>query len=251
MSRVPAGVRDLLDDLARHLPTILDSNLVGIYLYGSLTQRAFDSARSDVDCIVVTRRALTPSQFKRLRAWLTMSAGRNPWTTRLQVSFLIKEKLLTPNTKACLYQFGRLRRSTSDGNPIIWMNVLESGVVLHGPRAHSFVPPITTEILFRALKREIGYLREELIEKKESEWRDVSFYRAYAALTVCRILYSWRKRTVVSKPRAAAWAIRHLPRRWKNLISSALESDAGTPRRPVSLRALREFLNFASAELCG
>ena len=249
MYRMPRLVRALLDDLARNLPALLGSNLVGVYLYGSLTQRAFDAARSDVDCIVVTRRALSEPQFKRIRNWLAMSAKENPWTARLQLSFLIKSRLLAPGSPSCLYQFGRLKRSRSDGNPIIWMNVLDSGVVLSGPRPGSFVPAITSEILYRALRREIGYLREELIGKRRSQWRNVPFYRAYATLTVCRILYSARKATVVSKPRAAAWAIKHLPSRWQSLIASALESDAGRRKRPVSLTALRGLVNFASAEL--
>jgi hypothetical protein len=42
-------------------------------------------------------------------------------------------------------------------------------VILYGPKPETFVPEITSEILFQALKREVGYLREEMIEKYESE----------------------------------------------------------------------------------
>ena len=153
------------------------------------------------------------------------------------------------DSKACLYQFGILKRSSSDGNPIIWLNVLESGVILFGPRPESFVPPITPELLFQALEREVGYLREELCDKPQSEWRNVPFYRAYAVLTLCRILYSFRKGRIVSKPRAAKWAIRHLPEEWHELILRALNGgDAKRPAR-LPLNRIRRFIAFAAAQL--
>jgi hypothetical protein len=30
------------------------------------------------------------------------------------------------NARACLYQFGVLNQTRSDGNPIIWMNILKT-----------------------------------------------------------------------------------------------------------------------------
>ena len=247
MARVPAQVSALLRELTERLPLILGRNLVGVYLYGSLTQRAFDPERSDVDCIVVTRRDLSDAQFRRLKAWLAEAAGSNPWASRLQMQFLIRDEVLKMNSRACLYQFGVLARGGSDGNPIIWMNVLESGVVLHGPRPETFVPEITREILFQALVREVGYLREEIIEKPESAWRDVTSYRAYAVLTLCRILYSHSHYRVVSKKRAALWALKRLPEEWHELIVKALEGDGR--RSKIPLRRIRKFIAFADARL--
>jgi hypothetical protein len=165
---------------------------------------------------------------------------------------LIKKQVLTMNAKACLYQFGVLKRSSSDGNPIIWINVLQSGVALFGPRPESFVPKITPEMLFEALRREVGYLREEISEKGDSEWRDVPSYRAYAVLTVCRILYSFRMGLIVSKPRAARWAIKNLPAAWEPIIRQALElNDATDDRKPpvISLSRIRRFIDFAAEQL--
>lgn len=222
-----------------------------MYLYGSLTQRAFNPRRSDIDCIVVTQRDLSDAQFMRLGTWLVEAGKSNSWTSRLQMTFLIKDEVLTMNSKAWLYQFGNLKRSDSDGNPIIWTNVLKSGIVLYGPNPESFVPSITPEIFFKALKREVHYLREEISEKPDSEWRDVPFYRAYAVLTLCRILYSHAKGTVVSKPRAAKWAIEHLPQKWGRIILLALDSDRDAENRSpgISLLRIRQFIDFADARL--
>lgn len=121
------------------------------------------------------------------------------------------------------------------------------GVYLYGPPPETFVPPITPETLFAALEREVGYLREELIEKLESEWRDVPYYRAYAVLTLCRILYSHCKGAVVSKKRAAAWALKNLPEEWHELIRHAL-TPASEGRSALSLPRIRRFIAFADAQ---
>jgi hypothetical protein len=247
---IPVQVCALLQDLTGALPTLLGENLVGIYLYGSLTQGAFNPERSDVDCIVVTYRELTDTQFSQLDAFLTRAAVEDPWVARLQISFLIRNGILTTTpTGNCLYQFGRLSRVGSDGNPIIWMNILESGVVLLGPPADSFVPPITSATLLAALAREVRYLRQEIVEKPDSEWRDVPKYRVYAVFTLCRILHSRTHGTVVSKPKAAEWALAALPARWHAVIAEALAVDAGDRADTLDLSTIAHFIEFAEARV--
>src|SRR5262249_1175323 len=108
---------------------------------------------------------------------------------------------------------------------------------------------ITPEILFLALEREVGYLREEIIEKSESEWRDVPLYRTYAVLTLCRILYSFEKGTIVSKPQAARWAIKYLPEEWHEIILQALNAPGGEGTSNIRLIRIRQFIDFADAQL--
>jgi hypothetical protein len=247
---IPVQVSALLKELTEALRVVLDQNLVGIYLYGSLTQNAFNLERSDVDCIVVTHRELTDTQFSQLDGWFNRVGLEHSWAARLQVSFLLRDHILTTTAGGnCLYQFGRLSRVGSDGNPIIWMNVLKSGVVLLGPPADSFVPPITSEMLRAALGREARYLREEIVEKQDSEWRDVPAYRVYAVLTLCRILYSHTRGTVVSKPKAAEWAFSALPDRWHAVIAEALAADAGGRAVSLDLSTIARFIEFTDARL--
>ena len=108
---------------------------------------------------------------------------------------------------------------------------------------------ITPEMLFCALEREVGYLREEISEKPQSEWRDAPFYRAYAVLTLCRILYSFRKGAIVSKPRAAKWAIEHLPEEWREIIRQALDIGGAERSADISLHRIEQFIAFTDAQL--
>ena len=248
-TRVPKEAVSLLDQMTSHLPVILGRNLVGIYLYGSLTNSSFNPQRSDIDCIVVTHRTVNENQFRRIRVWFAEMAKTNSWTTRLQISFLVRNQLLVCSNPSkltsCLYQLGKLQRCGSDGNPIIWLDHLRVGRTLLGPAATTFLPTITEELLNAALQREIGYLRDEL-SNPHSEWRDVPMYRAYATLTICRILYTSAKGSVVSKPMAARWAMRQLPTRFHGLIEKALDYNKNGRDVQIPLRCLRSLLNIIS-----
>ena len=46
---IPKDLRELLQEIAASFSSILRDNLVGVYLWGSLTHEAFDEQCSDVD----------------------------------------------------------------------------------------------------------------------------------------------------------------------------------------------------------
>lgn len=238
----------MLEALAECLPVLLNKNLVGVYLFGSLTLRAFDHKSSDVDCVVVTKRVLSESQFRKLREWLEHAKLSNPWFSRLQMLLLLRDEVLTMDSPACLYQHGVLKRSYSDGNPIIWLNILKSGCALNGVPAASFVPEITAETLRAALKRELSYLKEE-ISQRHSEWRNQPSYRVYAVLTLCRILYSSKKGRIVSKRVAARWANRHLPEGWSSTIGEALGEIPSEHASGLPLERIRQLIELVDLEL--
>lgn len=234
-------VTTFLDHLAKELQANLGPNVRGLYVYGSLTQNTFDVRRSDVDCVAVIRRRLSPAVESRLRAGLRRLRTRHPWMRRLQLSILIQRELLRCNGDGWLYQFGRLSRSGSDGNPIIWANILESGRVVFGTDPHSFVPPITPALMRAALEREVGYLRAELVTKRASVWRSRGAYRRYATLTACRILYTLETGRVASKRTAAVWALRRLPSVHRAIVRRAIARPVGNRLLPLGpMRALLE-----------
>jgi predicted nucleotidyltransferase len=241
---LPAPVVLALRALVAILRQLFGNELTGVYLYGSLTQNAFSARRSDIDVLVVVQRSPTRRQFRHLSQLLERAVADDKWFRRIQMQVLIRDRLLRPDRRGALFQFGVLKRSGSDGNPLIWINVLDSGVTVAGVRADSILPPITETMVRAALVREIEYLRAE-VTNRASPWRDKRFYRAYAVLTVCRILYTLNMGAVVSKPRAAGWALRELPWRWHGLIRAAQASDRGRVAR-LPLPRITRFAAYAA-----
>jgi hypothetical protein len=73
---LPEDLSNLLQAMATDFPAILRGNLLGIYLWGSLTYNAFDETCSDVDCIGVTRRDLDDRQFSEPDEWFKNKKGK-------------------------------------------------------------------------------------------------------------------------------------------------------------------------------
>jgi len=252
LSDTPSGTfSSVLDRLATQLPGLLGDNLVGIYLYGSVRDPSFVPSRSDIDCIAVTTRPLDDRMFVSLQDWFADALGRDPSFLRLQMSFLTKHRVLEDDPSACLYQFGNLTRSGSDGNPIIWLDFFQRGATLAGPDPRSFVPRITSSILEEALAREVRYLDDEIRLKKQSEWRDRVSYRAYAVLTLCRILYSSAMGEITSKTKAATWTLANAPERFHVLIRKAERVNMGEETDELPLGAIEDLIAHVQSEVAG
>jgi hypothetical protein len=222
-SQLPGGPSALLADIARDFPAMLRDNLVGIYLWGSLTYDAFDERCSDVDLIVVTGRDIDDAEFSALEQWFREATGRNRWTERLEMRFVIDGEFLDKRSRCCGFYSGRFARHGSDGNPIIWLNIGACGITLWGRDSKLIAPAVTDQCLNDALLLELDYLEGDLA-KNASDRSDRAFrHNAYAVLTACRIWYTAAHRAIIAKERAYEWAMSSVPPEWCPVVAAAWE----------------------------
>lgn len=250
---VPTDLSDLLLEIATDLPAILDGNLVGMYLWGSLTYQAFDPACSDIDCVAVTERDLNDREFSELDAWFTNKQEQNPWVRRIDMRFVIEHEFLDKTSRCCgfYHYMGKLTRHGSDGNPIIWMNIAESGITLWGKDAQLIAPHVSAQCLNDALLLELNYLQEDLAANAGDPSGKAFIHNAYAVLTACRILYSAHHGALVSKDQACAWAMETVPPIWRSVIATArdnrLKNDGATT--PQLEQDAMRFVEFVTGEV--
>ncbi|MBM3315383.1 DUF4111 domain-containing protein [candidate division WOR-3 bacterium] len=247
---VPDELTDLLRAIAADFPVLLKDNLVGIYLWGSLTCDAFEERCSDVDSVVVTKRDPDSAEFAALEKWFAESTMRNQWTRRLDMRFVIDGEFLDSTSRCCGFSEGRFTRHGSDGNPIIWLFIGERGVTLWGREAKRVAPEVTPECLGAALLRELGYLRGNLAKHEGSRSVDAFRYNAYAVLTACRIIYTARHHALVSKERAYRWAVGMLPPEWRPVIETAWQNrhDGDGETTPETERDAAAFVRFVEEQ---
>ncbi len=233
---IPEEIPTLLAEMANDFPSLLENNLGGIYLWGSLTNEAFDERCSDVDCIVVTRRDVNGEEFDTLEQWFEKSLGQNVWASKLDMRFVIDGEFLDKNSKCCGFHFGKLVRHGSDGNPIIWVNIKQSGITLWGKPAAEIAPKVAKECLNEALLLELEYLKENLAEYVSDESDTEFFHNSYAVLTACRIFYTAHYQTLVSKEKASGWTKENVPKKWQAVINTARKNRlAGKGLKTVKL----------------
>jgi len=227
-SNIPRDLSDLLKAIAADFPLMLSGNLAGIYLWGSLTYEAFDETCSDVDCVVVTRRDLDDGEFSSLDSWFREKGDVNRWVARLDMRFVIDGEFLDKSSRCCgfYHHQGVLVRHASDGNPIIWLNVGQSGIVLYGAEASVISPAVSADCLNEALLLELTYLKEDLVSNVGNRSAKAFAHNAYAVLTACRILFSAHRRALVSKDQACHWAMERVPRELRAIILAAHENRA-------------------------
>jgi hypothetical protein len=104
---------------------------------------------------------------------------------------------------------------------VIHRHVLrERGVALAGPSPSTLIDPVGPDELREAVR---GMLREWWAPMlTDGPLLRHDLYRCYAVLTMCRMLYTMRHGTIVTKPVAARWAQDALDGRWIPLIRQAL-----------------------------
>lgn len=253
LREIPRDLSRLLRGIAGDFPTILVDNLVGIYLWGSLTYGTFDRKCSDVDVVVVTRRDVSDAEFSALSRWFKRQARINRWVRRLDMRFVIDREFFDKKSRCCGFysHTGRLVRHGSDGNPIIWLNVGRCGLTSWGRDARSIAPAVSARRLDAALQLELAYLNEDLAKNAGNRSDRAFRHNAYAVLTACRILYTAQHRTLTSKEEAYGWARASLPREWSPVLETAwrnrLRNQGSTTSRLEADAAA--FVRFARRRL--
>jgi hypothetical protein len=242
--KIPDDLADLLRIIAAELPGILPGNLVGVYVWGSLSYEAFDETCSDVDLVAVTERDIDDSEFSGLEAWFAATGKRNRWVRRIDMRFVIDHEFLDKTSRCCgFYHYqGKLSRHGSDGNPFIWLNVAKSGITLWGKDAKLIAPHVSGQCLSDALLLELNYLKEDLASNAGNRSDKAFIHNAYAVLTACRIYYTARHRTLASKDEAMSWAMETVPPHWRPVIQTASDNrlkNGGTTTEQLEQDAMR------------
>jgi len=219
-------INALLDLLLDSVRAVLGDRFVGLYLYGSLATGEFDPARSDIDLLVATAGELPADLLPPLAAMHERIVTMSPrWAAVLEGSYIPLDALRRYDPANAehphLSMGGGLRVEHHDADGVILRHILrEQGIVLAGPPPHTLIDPVTPDDLRRAVVDLFHNWWAPVLD--DSTRLHPPAYQTYAVLTMCRILYTLRHGTVVSKSVAARWAQAALGDRWAALIDRAL-----------------------------
>jgi predicted nucleotidyltransferase len=226
-------INKVLDLLLSSAISVLGNQLVGMYLYGSLSSGDFNPETSDIDFLVVTTSSLSNKAIADLetmhhRIW---KSGLK-WASRLEGSYIPKRDIRRhdPRSAPCpTVNEGQFYLDKRGSDWIIQRHVIrEQGIVLAGPDPKTLIDPVSPNDIRKAVK---GVLQEwwfPMLENPTWLKNHGVEYHAFAILTMCRALHSLAHGTIVSKPTAARWAQEALGREWSQVIEEALATRADT-----------------------
>ena len=215
-------LRRLLSDVQ----ALLGDHFVGLYLSGSLASGGFAPQRSDIDFIVVTVDELPEEMLLALEAMhARITSSGLKWATKLEGSYIPQHALRRYDPAHVHHPVIRVDGSFGiDGHGSDWVIqyhiIREQGVVVAGPAPQTLIDPVEADDLRRATLETLqGWWGEQLRDPVRLSSAE---YRAYAILTMCRILYTLQHGTIVRKEVAARWAQETLGERWAPLIEQGL-----------------------------
>jgi hypothetical protein len=205
---------------------LLGAELVGLYLGGSLASGGFAPERSDIDFLAVPRSELPPERLSGLSALhARLAQGYDGWGARLEGSYIPLAALRRYDpanaTHPVAHNRGQVDVEEHGLDWIIQRHVFrQHGLVLAGPPPAQLIDPLPPADLRRASRATLlSWWQPMLHQVYRLPERE---YQAYAALTMCRILYTLRHAEIVPKWTAARWAQAELGEPWAELIESAL-----------------------------
>ncbi|MFW6070318.1 MAG: aminoglycoside adenylyltransferase domain-containing protein [bacterium] len=242
-------INDVLHRLLQGVRPILESQFVGMYLYGSLALGDFQPGRSDVDFVVVTEGPPGQETVARLESLHEeLGRRREKWWHKLEGAYVPRSVLRRHDERhppVPTLNEGRFYLSPLGADWIIQRHVLrEAGVVLAGPPPRTLIDPVPPQMIPDAVRDVLQQWWEPMLDEPDRLRRPG--YQPFAVLSMCRALYTLRTGQLASKSRAAAWAVDVLPEEWHDLIARAQRWRDGEPIAGVE-RTLA-FMRYVVAE---
>ena len=252
----PTPYPDVNADLVRLLAAVraaLGPQLAGVYVHGSLATGDFYPPRSDVDFLVATVGELGSEWLPRLAEMHTrLAAAGGQWARKMEGPYISLSALRRYDPAHAVHPALRVDGTFApDWHASDWIIqrwiLREHAIVLHGPPPRTLIDPVTPDDLRRAAR---GILAEWWAPQLSDSHRLYSReYQAYAALTMCRSLYTLKTGEVTGKRRAARWAQARLDADQVELVERALAWPDGeqADELPAVLALIR--LTLAAAGL--
>lgn len=220
-------VNEILNLLLNNVKEILQDQLIGMYLFGSLANGSFDDF-SDVDVLIVTDKEIPDETFSTLKDMhQQIQMLDNPWANQMEVSYIPQAALrrfdptnnLHPHVDRGTGETLFMMHHASD-----WITqrfiLRERGIIIHGPAPSSLIDPIHPNELRQAVIDVLPLWTNPILDNP-SEIKKRG-YQSYCVLTLCRMLYTLQNKDILSKPEAATWAMKTLDTKWKPLIERAI-----------------------------
>lgn len=213
-------LNELLADFVGRVRSILEQNLVGVYLTGSFALGGGDAA-SDCDFLVATNSRIGGEYENAIRQlheeipdWPTY------WAYNLEGSYAPKADLqtLTALGHPWLYvnRGGRKMEWSSHCNAedVRWV-LRERPLILEGLDPHDFACDVPVSALQRTMRPQIESFLEDLLS-----WTtfDLSWTQRYAVEASSRMLYTLERGEVILKQDALDWATTALAAEWRDLV---------------------------------
>ncbi len=219
------GARETLKELAAAIESHFRSDLLGLYLFGSLAAGGFYPGKSDLDLMaIIAAEVEEGSQLEELRSLHDKFVSERPtWVERIEVAYVERGVLRTfgdrPRGSIAVVSPGEPLHIRDAGLELTldWHGVITVGETILGPPPLDLGPPVSRSTYRHAVET----LLKEWPTRVRASWvAYVPAHQGYVVMTLCRALYALATGEQATKEEAATWVAARYPE-WSRFISEA------------------------------
>ena len=239
------SANDFISDYVAQVSNLLGDNLVGVYLFGSLTYGDFNPKSSDIDLIALVDNPLAINEIEKIeKLHKDLEQQHSKWKNRVESSYTpisILGQITPPNAPRPYYGEGKMWHEADYGNEwIINLYLLKKhGITLFGTDLHQLIDAVDIVEVQKACIRDL--FKEWEPKLREPDWLNNSHYQSYLILNLCRILYAVLNADLRSKKVSSQWVKETYPQ-WSYLVETAENWHYGTTMKKQ--HETLEFLKF-------
>lgn len=242
-----ARVQNLLNEIVDRYQEILGDNMVGIYLYGSLTFGCFLWEQSDIDFIVLTEHDLYQEEKEAVIRVLLSMEDKEP-NKGFEMS-IVQKKVCCPFVYPTPFvlHFSKLHREACKRDLKAYCEkmhgvdrdlaahftmIRKNGIALVGEEISSVFGEVPASMYWDSICSDVKNATGEIQENP-----------VYVILNLCRVLAYKKDGLILSKCEGAAWGEEMLPG-YSKLIRKAGNIYAGIGKENFQMEKLDEFSRY-------
>ena len=225
------------------------SNLVGVYLHGSLAFGCYRREVSDIDFIAVTEAPPTQTEKRKLLDFiLSLTPDVPPKGIEMSVVTL-SDCLNFSHPMPYTFHYSEGHRQPAEEDPDAFCRriggldpdlaahftvIRAVGITLRGKPIHEVFAPVPWEAYLESIRFDV-----------ESAEADILRDPVYVILNLCRVLAAVRDHAVLSKEQGGHWGLANLPSVHHRVIQSALDAytkDSSPCQDETDLLAFARFM---------
>lgn len=222
--------QNILNKMVDKSKQILGSELIDVYLHGSMAMGCFQPDKSDIDLVIVIKNNITDHQkleFMNEVAELNKAAPSKGIELSIVKETYCKEFLYpTPfelhfsNMHLQWFtdrpaDYIRKMKGTDKDLAAHFTVIKRYGIVLYGKQIEDVFADVPRENYVDSIWSDIKSAKEEILEEP-----------VYMILNLCRVTAFLKNDLVLSKKQGGEWALQNLSEEYQALISNALQSYA-------------------------
>ncbi len=236
-------IKSFLPSIISCIHSILNDNLVGVYLHGSLAMGSFQLGISDIDLIFVVKEHLSSEEKSRIISYLNKTRQKEK---PVEMSVFLEDLLHNPRYPTDVelrYDYpDNIFENEPDKEVLAHLyEVKERGFCMWGKPIGKVFQKIPAKYYLLAIVDDLKYTRKYLLEDP-----------TYWVLNACRIMAFINEGKVLSKLEGGQWGIENLLEKYHNLIKQAMscyQMKANKDQIPRNKEELEDFAKHVFREI--